>query len=99
MAVRLKERALWSIVPNATLHLKIWDDECVVFNSGSGQTHVVDPIATLLIRRIKEGPIDSQALLSHVAKLLDVELTSEVRNALEARLQYLDELSLIEPSA
>src|SRR5215831_2802435 len=98
-AAPLSEDAFWSIVSNCTLHWKMWEDECVVFNSGSGQTHVLDPIAAILIREINEGRIGSEALMCRVAKLLDVDLTTDVRTTFQATLWYLDELSLIERSA
>jgi len=94
-----KEGTCWITVSDATLHWKTWGDECVVYNSGSGQTHVLDPIAVLLIRRINEGAVDSEELFCHISKLLDVPLSADVRTTLEATLWYLDELSLIEPSA
>ena len=86
------------IVPDATLHWKIWDDQCLVFNSASGQTHLLDPIPALLVRQIDEGCGDSEELFLRTAKVLDLDLTSHVRTTLQQILQQLDALGLIEAS-
>jgi PqqD family protein of HPr-rel-A system len=88
----------WSVVPNATLHWKIWDDQCVVYNDASGQTHLLDPIPALVIRQIHEGCHNSEALFDEVAKVLDVDLTSHVRMTFEQTLRRLDAAGLIEPT-
>jgi PqqD family protein of HPr-rel-A system len=88
----------WRIGCNATLHWKIWDDQCLVFNSASGQTHLLDPIAALLVRQVYDHCSNSEQLFQETARLLDVNLTSDVRATFEGILQQLDALGLIETS-
>jgi PqqD family protein of HPr-rel-A system len=92
------ERSGWRIVPNATLHWQTWDDDCIVFNSASGQTHLLDPLPALLLRQVDEGCSDRELLLNGTAKLLDVELTAEIRGLLDQALKQLDDAGLIEPT-
>jgi len=87
----------WSIVSDASLRWKIWDEQCLVFNGGSGQTHLLDPVGGLLLRTIEEASSDSEELFYRIAKLLDLDLTADVRSTLELMLRQLDELGLIEP--
>jgi PqqD family protein of HPr-rel-A system len=86
----------WSIVAGATLHWKVWDDDCVVFNTASGETHLLDPIPALLLRQIDAGCGNSEELFSRTATLLERNMTAELRSSLEAMLQQLDDLGLIE---
>src|SRR5262245_12790415 len=88
----------WGLVPNSSLHWKIWDDHCVVFNSASGQTHLLDPVPALLLRQIDDGCSDFVELISRTTELLEVDLTPEVRRALEQTLEQLDNLGFIEPA-
>ncbi len=69
-----------------------------MFNNASGQTHVLDPMAALLLGQIEEGYGDSEKLFGQIARLLDFNLTQELRDTLNPRLQQLDELGLIECS-
>jgi hypothetical protein len=55
-------------------------------------------MAALLVARIEEGCCDSEALFGEIAKLLDLNLTPEVRDTLNQALLQLDQLGLIEPS-
>jgi PqqD family protein of HPr-rel-A system len=89
-------RSGWRIVPNATLYWQTWDDDCIVFNSASGQTHLLDPVPTLLLRQIDEGCSDREILLNGTAKLLDIEVTAEVRGLLDQALKQLNDAGLIE---
>ena len=91
--------ASWSIVAGATLHWKVWDDDCIVFNTASGQTHLLDPIPALLVRQIEAGCGNSEELFSQTARLLDTDLTAELQSSLEDMLRQLDQLGLIEQSS
>jgi PqqD family protein of HPr-rel-A system len=88
----------WKIVPNATLYWQTWDDDCVVFNSASGQTHLLDPVPALLLRQIDEGCSDAETLLIGTAKLLEIDPTVEFRALLDQALKQLDDAGLIEPT-
>ena len=87
----------WSIVSGATLQWKIWDDQCVVFNTATGQTHLLDPIPALIVRQIDGGRFDSEALFLRTAEVLGFDLTAERRRAFDEVLRQLDDLGLIEP--
>jgi len=92
------ERSGWRIVPNATLYWQTWDDDCIVFNSASGQTHLLDPLPALLLRQVDEGCSDRESLLTGTAKLLNIELTAELLGLLDQALKQLDDAGLIEPT-
>jgi len=76
----------------------MWDENCVVYNAASGQTHLLDPVPALIIRKIEEGCSSSEDLFRQIANALDVDLNIEVRNTLEQTLLQLDKLGLIEPA-
>ena len=86
----------WSIAGGAALRWKVWDDDCVVYNTASGQTHLLDPIPALVLRQIEAGCGNSEELFSQVASLLGLKLTAETRSSLEQILRELEEFGLLE---
>ncbi len=92
----LQPEARWRSVPNVVLHWKLWEDQYVVYNSGSGHTHVLDPVAALLVRQMTESCCEASDLLRQIATLLDIEITEEFHSRLCRTLWQLEELGLVE---
>nr|WP_315429970.1 HPr-rel-A system PqqD family peptide chaperone [uncultured Albidiferax sp.] len=46
----------YNINPAVQLHWASWDDEYVVFDEGSGQTHQMDSVRAFLLDMMLEGP-------------------------------------------
>ena len=86
----------WRLLQNADFHWKRWDDLFTLYNSGSGQTHVLDPLAVLLIQLIGEGSRNTSELLQQMVAQLDVEASEEFREKLQETLSQLNALGLIE---
>jgi len=72
---------------------KSWDGEFVVYNSGSGDTHLLDPLTAEVLKNIQQGPIAPAEL---AAKLF-VSDNESLDAYLSAVLRKLEELELIEP--
>ena len=89
-------RVLWRAVPDIKLHWIQWGDEYVVYNTGSGDTHVLDAVSALLVHQIKERSCTTAELTSGLETLLKIDVTSEVKQSLEDTLRHLDTLGLIE---
>lgn len=85
----------WRAVPGVTLHWKSFAEEYVVYNSGSGDTHLLDPVAALLVREITEFS-ESEELIQRVAALLAVPADAEFRTSFERAVTTLGNLKLIE---
>ena len=86
----------WRLLQNGDFHWRRWDDIFTLYNSGSGQTHVLDPLAALVIQLIGEGSRNTSELLQQMAAQLDVEASQEFREKLQETLFQLDALGLIE---
>lgn len=79
----------WRVHPLASLYWRCWDHEWVVFNVGSGQTHLLDEVTAAILSSIEDSPCDT-ALLSELGRqgtLNDDQLLwSETLNAVLDRL-------------
>jgi PqqD family protein of HPr-rel-A system len=67
-----------------------------VYNSGSGHTHVLDPIAVLLLGQLTDRSCETAELVEMIGTLLNLEATEELDTKLQQSLWQLDELGLIE---
>jgi len=79
------------------LHWKLLEDMYVWYNSGSGHTHVLNPIAALVLQQLTERNLETSELLRRIGAVLSLETTEEFNNELHQTLSDLDELGLVEP--
>jgi PqqD family protein of HPr-rel-A system len=89
--------ARWQTPSCITLHWKRLEEHYIVYNSGSGHTHVLDPVAVLVIQQLAERCLETTELVQQVAGLLGLETTEEFSNELRQALSELDKLGLVEP--
>jgi len=73
------------------------EDMYVVYNCGSGHTHVLNPIAALVVQELTERNLETSELLQRIGAVLSVETTEEFNNELHQTLSDLDKLGLVEP--
>jgi PqqD family protein of HPr-rel-A system len=81
---------LWRLIPGQTLAYRGWDDEYVVYNDLSGDTHLFGVDAMQLLLHLRAGPADEEAL----ARALEV--LPDERAGLAVMLTELRAMSLIE---
>ena len=80
---------MWRVTPGQQLRHAEWDDEAVVFNSLSGDTHLLGAAALHILRTLQAGPADAAAL----AAAFEDDAAGD---ALAAILGQLEALALIE---
>lgn len=79
------------------LHLRSWDDEFVVYNNLSGDTHLLGSAAAQVLLKLHQAPSDAMALAESLASLLHVEMMDEsLAPQIANLLADLNALALIE---
>ena len=101
MSVAIPESAghAWCLPNGVSLLWQSWDeDEVIVFNRASGQTHLLDAFSAAVLRRIEASPSTVAELSSYFARgfALDEQGLSE---RLEVVCRRFDQLGLAEPRA
>ena len=86
----------WQPVHNFDLHWRFWEDQYVVYNAGSGHTHLLDPVAALIVQNAAERDWDTDELIQHIVGLLELEGTQEIRENIQQILWNLNTLGLLE---
>jgi len=88
----------WSVISDQALHFRSWCDEFVVYNSLSGDTHLLGATAAHVLLRLQQSPSDVAMLATSIAPLLQTEMNDEWLFQIGQILADLDKLSLIEQS-
>lgn len=73
-----------------------WEDEVVVFDRFSGDTHLFDTLSAVLIRSLTRLPFEQQVLIEQMAISHACEADAEFVELIQARLQGLAQLGVIE---
>lgn len=81
---------MWKLIEGQTLTRRGWDDEYVVYNDLSGDTHLLGADAMDILLQLQSGPVDEEAL----AQALQV--ARQDREVFALTLVELGALSLIE---
>ena len=86
----------WRLMSDQALQLRSWDDEFVVYNNLSGDTHLLGSAAAHVLLELQKAPLDAINLSESLAPLLQAETDEELALQIEHLLADLDKLALIE---
>ena len=97
----MRERAgeIWRLPTGVSLLWQSWDeDQVIVFNRASGQTHLLDAFSAAVLQRIEACPGTIAELRSYFASGFDLDevILSE---RLDVVCRRFDQLGLAEPEA
>lgn len=90
---------VWGITPGCKLFWRSWDGEHIVYNSGSGDTHLLDSLAAEALRRLERAPATPAELESWAAADVEADSVPEIPGYIARLLGQLHALGLIEPLA
>jgi PqqD family protein of HPr-rel-A system len=86
---------LWHLNPLVDLSWKRWEEEWVVFDSGSGQTHLMDALTAATLMTIEVGEIDFSGLAAQTSETLMINDGPELHKALNDIVNRLVAVGLI----
>ena len=86
----------WRLISDQALHFRSWEDEFVVYNSLSGDTHLLGSTAARILLKLQQAPSNSTTLAESLAPPLHAERDEEFAAQVEHILADLDTLALIE---
>ena len=90
--------AVYEVPIDVGLLWKSWDDgtECVVFHSGSGQTHLLDELAAWVVKLLQNQSLSAATISERIGTEFGPELeTSEIEQYVSALLPRLCQLGLV----
>jgi len=90
---------IWRLPAGVSLLWQSWDeDEVIVFNRGSGQTHLLDAFSAAVLRRIEASPTTTVDLARFFATGFELD-ASVLIHRVDAACERFDHLGLAEPDA
>jgi len=87
---------MWQTPPGVRWHM--WAGEVVAYHPGSGDTHLLAPVAGLVLQAVVSGVSSEEALCCHVAHRLDVDEGEDLAAAVAEAIATLARLGLLEPA-
>ncbi len=80
------------------LHRHQGSEEILLFDSGSGNTHVIDPVAAEVLQTLQKGPADVDTLVLGVAAALKLPPDRPLESYIDTLLHTLHRQHLIQPA-
>lgn len=87
----------WQINEHCELHWRSWEEEFIVFDSRSGDTHLLNLVAARVLKKLERGPANSADLAEHIAVFFEIELNQGFESTLKRLLDDFYSKGLIEP--
>lgn len=87
---------MWRITPGQALRFRQFDDQIVLFNDLSGDTHLLGDSAMHLLSVLQHGPAPRAALLASLAEALDCAVDPAFEAEADALLASLAGYFLID---
>lgn len=89
---------LWSINPDCQLYWRHWEEEYILFNAASSQTHYLNSFGADILHLLQEKPMTELELSQKLSQEYDLESDEVTLRYIAGILASMDELGLIEPS-
>ena len=86
----------WAARHSESLLWRDWDDGSAVYDQQSGQTHIFDLLARLVVMELQEAPASVRELADRVSETAGVNPDAALRNQLHTLLGELEDLGLVE---
>lgn len=88
---------MWRVAPGQQLAWRGWDDEFVLYNNLSGDTHLLDSDMVALLDVLRAGPCHADTLCAAFRTGLDPDELAALPATLADTLHRLHALHLVEP--
>ncbi len=78
------------------MHWRSWDNEHLVYNCGSGDTHLLDELSAEILRKIERAPATVEELQGFLTHWISEDAVLEIPGFITDLLKELQSLCLIE---
>lgn len=75
---------------------RFWDDECVIYNQLTGETHLVDGIGVEIFKLISEKKATRKQLRQNIESVFELETDLDIDGLLDNLILEYQKLGLLE---
>ena len=86
----------WQIISGFELRWLNWDDEFVVYHTGSGDTHLLNSMAAIILEQMASSSLSLQELSDHFIHSLGINPDNDFEKNLKQLVTELERSGLIE---
>jgi PqqD family protein of HPr-rel-A system len=90
------ENSIFGLPKVALIRCRFWDDECVIYNQLTGETHLVDGMGAEFFKLISEKSSTRAQLLENIQSVFELETDSEMEGLLDNLILEYQKLGLVE---
>jgi PqqD family protein of HPr-rel-A system len=88
---------MWRVIPGQLLDYRSWDDdEFVLYNNLSGDTHLLGAAAIAILLTLKQAPATPEALAQSLRAAFEPDTQAELEQQVSGLLADLKRLHLVE---
>jgi PqqD family protein of HPr-rel-A system len=88
--------ARWRAISDSELRWRCWGDECVVYHTGSGDTHLLTAEAVDVLQTLQRKSATAEELADRIETSYHVSWDAELEAHIEQVLTHLRQADLIE---
>ena len=74
---------------------RFWEDDSVVYNQLSGQTHLIDGLGAQIFKFVSEKAATRAALLQNIDSIFELEIDTDVADLLDNLILEYQKLGLL----
>ena len=87
----------WVLNPDCRLYRRHWEQDYLLFNAASGQTHLLNEIGIQTLDWLAETPLSAGELVSSLVAEFDLQEDDQLHDYISQTLTAFDELGLVVP--
>lgn len=87
----------WRILPKKGLLWEYFENDYILYNPFSGETHLLNEIAAEALNLLQNEPLSLESLTQRLCTVLSVKNDPASRLQVQSLLKEFEELGLIEP--
>jgi PqqD family protein of HPr-rel-A system len=80
----------------AVIRCHFWDDECVIYNQLTGETHLVDGMGAEIFKLISDKTVTRMQLLENIHSVFELEIDFDVEGFLDNLILQYQKLGLLD---
>jgi PqqD family protein of HPr-rel-A system len=90
------DNCLWGLPSDTVIHLRFWDDDCVIYNQMTGDTHLIDEIGAVIFKSLAEKTATRTQLLQHLNDEFDLGVEFDTEGTFDNLMLDYQNLGLLE---
>lgn len=83
--------------PKKTLvYCRFWEDECIVYNQLTGETHLIAGVGAVVFKTVSEKPSTQAGILHSVEKIFDLQSDFDIKGLVDSLILEYQKLGLLD---